>query len=96
MSAADLRTHRLLLRQFRAGDIDAYASMCADPEVMRHLRPAGEPLSREDILAGNVRSIRLAERLGSRLVGAVTLRGHEHLVYRLDRGAERAAEQGEG
>lgn len=167
----ELRTQRLLLRQFRAGDIDAYAAMCADPEVTRYLRPTGEPMSREDawrqmamfcghwqlrgygmwvveelaserfvgriglhypdglpdrelgwaiarqfwgkglaseaaqaaadhafrvlewdhvvsfILPGNVRSIRLAERLGSRLVGTVALRGHEHLVYRLERGA---------
>ena len=167
----ELRTQRLVLRQFRAADIDAYAAMCADPEVTRFLRPNGEPLSREDawrqmamfcghwqlrgfgmwaaeellsgrfvgriglhfpegapdrelgwaiatsfwgkglasegaraaadyafrtlgwdylvsfILPGNVRSTRLAERLGSRHVGNVALRGHEHLVYRLDGGA---------
>ena len=37
------------------------------------------------ILPGNVRSIRVAERLGSRLTGAAAIRGLEHLVYRLDR-----------
>lgn len=174
----ELRTRRLLLRQFRADDIDAYAAMCADPEVARYLNPRGEPLPREDawrqmamlcghwqlrgygtwaaeelasgrlvgriglhfpdglpdrelgwalarpfwgqglaseaaraaadhafrvlgwdhlasfILPGNVRSVKLAERLGSRLSGTVALRGHEHLVYRLDRGASRLAEGG--
>ena len=33
-------TARLRLRAFRAGDLDAYAAMQADPEVMRH-RPTG-------------------------------------------------------
>ena len=43
-----LRTDRLLLRPFRADDIDAYAAMCADPEVTRYLSATGEPLSRAD------------------------------------------------
>jgi RimJ/RimL family protein N-acetyltransferase len=43
-----LQTPRLLLRQFHPDDIDAYAAMCADAEVMRYLSPTGEPLSRED------------------------------------------------
>ena len=39
MSAAipTLETGRLLLRPFRDADLDAYAAMCADPEVMRHI-----------------------------------------------------------
>jgi RimJ/RimL family protein N-acetyltransferase len=32
-----LTSARLLLRAFRAGDLDAYAAMQANPEVMRHL-----------------------------------------------------------
>jgi RimJ/RimL family protein N-acetyltransferase len=32
-----LTTERLRLRAFRAGDLDAYAAMQADPEVMRYL-----------------------------------------------------------
>ncbi len=40
-------TKRLLLRQFRDSDIDAYAAMCADPEVMRYLG-ARSVLSRSD------------------------------------------------
>lgn len=41
-------TERLCLRPFRGADIDAYAGMCADPEVMRYLSATGEPLARED------------------------------------------------
>ncbi len=43
-----LSTERLRLRQFRADDLDDYAALCADPEVMRHLSAGGETLSRED------------------------------------------------
>lgn len=32
-----LETERLHLREWRAGDFDAYAAMSADPDVMRHL-----------------------------------------------------------
>lgn len=32
-----LQTARLLLRHFREADLDAYAAICADPQVMRHL-----------------------------------------------------------
>ncbi|MDG3006200.1 GNAT family N-acetyltransferase [Paludisphaera mucosa] len=32
-----LETERLILRQFRDSDLDAYAEMAADPEVMRYL-----------------------------------------------------------
>lgn len=34
-------TERLILRQFRADDIDAYAALSADPEVMRYLGVPG-------------------------------------------------------
>jgi RimJ/RimL family protein N-acetyltransferase len=42
-----LDTARLRLRPWRADDIDHYAAMCADPEVMRHMGH-GETLSRDD------------------------------------------------
>ena len=32
-----LETRRLRLRMFREDDLDRYAAICADPEVMRHL-----------------------------------------------------------
>lgn len=42
-----LHTQRLLLRMFHQADFDAYAQICADPEVMRYLG-AGKPLAREE------------------------------------------------
>ncbi|HEY5611504.1 MAG TPA: GNAT family N-acetyltransferase [Thermoanaerobaculia bacterium] len=57
-----LQTDRLLLRMFRQEDIDQYAPICADPEVMRYL--TGAPLSRQD-----------AWRQMAMLVGHWTLRG---------------------
>lgn len=42
-----LTTERLILRPFRDEDIDAYAEICADPEVMRYLGP-GQPIPREE------------------------------------------------
>jgi RimJ/RimL family protein N-acetyltransferase len=35
--ALDIETPRLRLRLFREEDLDAYAEMCADPEVMRYI-----------------------------------------------------------
>ncbi len=43
-----LATERLTLRPFREADLDAYAAMCADPEVMRFLNATGASLSRAD------------------------------------------------
>lgn len=40
-----LSTDRLLLRPFQDDDLDAYAELCADPEVMRYLGK-GETISR--------------------------------------------------
>jgi RimJ/RimL family protein N-acetyltransferase len=42
-----IETPRLLLRAFRDSDIEAYAAMCADPEVMRYVGERG-PLKRDD------------------------------------------------
>jgi RimJ/RimL family protein N-acetyltransferase len=42
-----LGTERLVLRQFREADLDAYAEMCGDAEVMRYIGP-GQPLGRAD------------------------------------------------
>ncbi len=42
-----LETERLVLRMFRQDDLDAYAAMCADPDVMRYLGD-GKPLARPD------------------------------------------------
>jgi RimJ/RimL family protein N-acetyltransferase len=40
-----LRTERLNLRPFRESDLDDYARICADPEVVRHV---GTPFSRAE------------------------------------------------
>jgi RimJ/RimL family protein N-acetyltransferase len=40
-----LRTERLTLRAFRADDLDAFAAMSADPEVMRYIG-SGETVDR--------------------------------------------------
>ena len=42
-----LGSSRLLLRMFRESDLDAYAAMCGDPEVMRFLGD-GYPLTRAE------------------------------------------------
>jgi RimJ/RimL family protein N-acetyltransferase len=42
-----LETERLRLRMFREDDLDAYAAMCADPEVMRYIG-AGGPITRAE------------------------------------------------
>lgn len=47
MAAAPvIETARLILRPFRADDVDAQAAMLADPIVTRHL--GGQPLGREE------------------------------------------------
>ena len=43
-----LETERLVLRPFRESDLDDYAALCADPEVMKYLNAAGVPISRAD------------------------------------------------
>ncbi|SHG93389.1 GNAT family N-acetyltransferase [Ferrimonas marina] len=42
----ELETERLRLRQWQHTDFEAYAALCADPEVMRYL--GGDVMSRED------------------------------------------------
>ena len=44
----DLTTDRLVLRRWRAGDLDPYAQLCADPDVMRYIGD-GSTLSRADV-----------------------------------------------
>ncbi len=163
-----LETERLVLRMLRQSDLDAYAEMCGDPEVLRFIGN-GAPMSRADawrslammlghwqlrgyglwaveekasgvlvgrvgfwepegwpafevgwtlrrhwwgrgfateaagaalahafrrmgrshvislIRAGNLASVRVAERLGERLEGRMELNGFETLVYGIER-----------
>lgn len=59
-----LETDRLTLRMLRESDIDAYAGMCGDPEVMRFIGD-GQPLARP-----------MAWRNLATMVGHWTLRGY--------------------
>jgi RimJ/RimL family protein N-acetyltransferase len=47
VAAPTLETERLVLRAWRDEDLDAYARICADPDVMLHIGD-GSTLSRED------------------------------------------------
>lgn len=59
-----LRTPRLTLRGFTQGDLDAYAAICADPEVMQYIG-AGGPVDRD-----------VAWRQMALFMGQWALRGH--------------------
>jgi RimJ/RimL family protein N-acetyltransferase len=48
MDRVALETERLRLRLFREDDLDAYAAMCADPEVMRYIGAGGQTLTRAE------------------------------------------------
>ena len=74
----ELVTERLELRRWRADDLDAYAAIVADPEVMRYMRsgPAGRAAAwREIALFIGHRELRgwsqaaVVERAGGRLIG---------------------------
>ena len=56
----DIRTPRLVLRQWRESDLEPFAALNADPEVMRHF-PAPFTREQSDALAERHRS-RIAER----------------------------------
>jgi RimJ/RimL family protein N-acetyltransferase len=79
-----LHSERLVLRPFRDADSDAYAAMCADPEVMRYLSASGATLSRDDawrqmaLFAGHWQlrgygTWAVEERASGRFVGRVGL-----------------------
>ena len=64
MSEIQLETERLILRMWRDDDFDAYAEMCADPNVMRFLGGVKDRLAAWQHMAG--------------LVGHWHLRGYGH------------------
>lgn len=65
-----LETERLLLRPWQESDLDAYASMCAVPEVMRYL--GGKPFSRLETW-----------RHMAFMIGHWQLRGYGHFAVEL-------------
>jgi RimJ/RimL family protein N-acetyltransferase len=46
LRVVEIETARLLLRRWRDGDLEPYARICADPQVMRYIG-GGAPLMRE-------------------------------------------------
>lgn len=44
----DIETARLRLRRFTLDDLDTFASICVDPDVMKYIG-AGSPVSREEL-----------------------------------------------
>ena len=64
MNIPQLGTARLRLRAFQQRDLDAYAAICADPEVMRHIGTGG-PVGRD-----------VAWRQMALFLGAWALHGH--------------------
>ena len=53
--ASELRTARLLLREWRDDDLDAFAALTADPVVMEYLRPVADRAA-SDAIATQVRA----------------------------------------
>src|SRR5205823_5803205 len=89
---ATLETDRLTLRMLRESDLDAYAEMCADPEVMRYVgdgQPLAGQMGRPHVMSlihpENAASIRVAQRVGERPAGTVELFGKPALQYRITR-----------
>lgn len=76
MSIPSLSTARLRLRPFTLADLDAYAAMCADAEVMRHIG-AGGPVGRD-----------VAWRHLAMFLGEWALHGHG--MWALERRSDRA------
>ena len=92
-----LQTERLSIRAFDAADVDAMAALaaafwgrgsaleaahaCVDA-AFAHLPDRGLVAKVE---VGNERSVRLAERLGMRRVGTISVDGHPHALLAPDR-----------
>lgn len=58
----EIETPRLLLRRWRGDDLDAYARICADPEIMRYV--TGVPQTREQSETQIPRFVRHCEERG--------------------------------
>jgi len=81
-----IETQRLILREWRSRDVDAYARICADPEVMRFMWPArpatpaeaayGVELMREHWLRWGFGHWAVEERQSGRFVGRTGVKRH--------------------
>jgi len=81
----EIETPRLLLRRWREGDLDAYARICADPEVMRYLPATLSRGESAEQMAGFVRHWgergfglwAVEERASGEFIGFVGLMYHD-------------------
>jgi RimJ/RimL family protein N-acetyltransferase len=80
MKIPTLETERLVLRAFKAEDLEAYAPMCADPEVMRYLGD-GRLLTRMETWRSMAMLLGHWDLRGHGM-WAVTLRGDDRLIGR--------------
>ena len=60
----DIKTDRLELHPWRATELDEYARLLADADVMRHITHEYGPLSYEEAMSAHERIIRLWNELG--------------------------------
>lgn len=99
MSAPEIETARLRLRQFREDDLDAFADIYSDPDVVRYLG-TGAPASKDEtaehlskLIANHWAEKRLGrwaviDKADGRLIGLCGLRlleGSPELVYLLSK-----------
>lgn len=102
MSSCDiptLETERLWLRPLCASDVDDYAALNADPEVMLHLGgpwDRGRSWRHSLVHPDNRASVRLVERIGGRLLERIEHLGREMLCYGIDREGSAARRGGHG
>ncbi|MEU9834022.1 GNAT family protein [Streptosporangium sp. NPDC048047] len=94
-----METERLVMRRWREADLEPFAELSADPEVMRAALAYGfGPAGRREIVsmtaAGNLRSRAVMERLGMRRDAAddfdhpnvpAGIPPRRHVLYRIGR-----------
>jgi RimJ/RimL family protein N-acetyltransferase len=78
MSKPAITTSRLLLRRWRSDDVEPYAAMCSDPEVMRYIG-SGDTRTREQAAAAILAFERVWEEKSYGLF-AVELLGSNQLI----------------
>jgi len=78
MSKPVITTSRLLLRRWRGEDIEPFAAMCSDPQVMRYIG-SGDTRTREQAAAAILTFERMWDEQGYGLF-AVELLGSDHLI----------------
>ena len=81
MSQPSIKTGRLLLRRWRDEDVEPFAAMCSDPEVMRYIG-SGATRTREQVQASIEAYERDWEEKGYGLCAVELLEGGRFLGFR--------------